>query len=103
MKTVRTTNQEASSGKCVCTECGSRAPAAYRSKALANVSEDEGDQTYRECVKNTDRQPESSPHRIDHGHQRISCLKPFDTRNELRKAYFTKSAACDTIPTNADL
>jgi hypothetical protein len=29
VKTVRTTNQEASSGKCVCTECGSRAPAAY--------------------------------------------------------------------------
>ena len=29
VKTVRTTNQEASSGKCVCTECGSSAPAAW--------------------------------------------------------------------------
>lgn len=87
VNTVRTTNQEASSGKWVCTECGSRAPAACGSTALANVVEGGGYQTYRESVKNSNRQPETPPHRIDHRHQRISCFKSFDTRNELRKTY----------------
>ena len=43
VKTVRTTNQEASSGKCVCTECGSRAPAAYeRDVSIYFVSREDG-------------------------------------------------------------
>jgi hypothetical protein len=46
---------------------------------------------YRESVENSNRQPETPPHRIDNRHQRISCFKPFDTRNELRKTYSRKS------------
>jgi hypothetical protein len=97
VKTVRTTNQEASSGKCVWTECGSRAPAAcaregkHVSCSDVRCRRDEAyGATHGKSIKQPNRHPKTAPHRIHNRHQRIPRLEPFDSRDELREPYVEK-------------
>ena len=95
VKTVRTTNQEASSGKCVWIEWGSRAPAACvdvfmlanPSRTQKRLKRNKRDSiTYHESVQNPDRDPKTTPHGIDDCYQRITGLEAIKTCDELCQA-----------------
>jgi hypothetical protein len=96
VKTVRTTNQEANSGKCVCTECGSRAPAACEKGKLVfrPFGSEVIGSTHGESIEDSNSDPEAAPHGIDHRHQRVSRFEAFDAGDELGETCFRMSVTC---------